>query len=185
MGLGGTDFRFGDDIREVDNVYLGTWRPGLLRRLGGFNETMEANEDAEMSARVRKAGYRILRIPLPCQCLMKRGLVGSVSQWHRYGYWRARMLRRNPEFIRMRHIVNPVAAILAFAIALSPVRLALVPAFAAYAVLVFRGRSSQEPLWATLATLAFFPILHFGFAAGMLRGLMSKPAADWPPADIG
>jgi glycosyltransferase involved in cell wall biosynthesis len=181
MGLGGTDFRFGDDVREVDNVYLGTWRPGILKALCGFNEAMEANEDAELCARLRKAGYRILRVPLPCICIMKRSPAGAIRQWHRYGYWRAKMLRRNPQSIRIRHVLGPASAIGALAVGCSPARVLLLPLYCAYAALVIANRSHDERIMTTLSTLAYFPVLQFGFAAGMLRGLAGTQLPDWPP----
>ena len=181
MGLGGADFRVGDDVREVDNIYLGVWRPGVMSRTGGFNETMEANEDGEMSARLRQMGYRILRIPLPCRCLIKRGMTGTIRQWGRYGYWRSKMLQRNPQCIRRRHVIPPAAAILVLVLASSPLRLILLPAFSIYALLVFRCRADAEPLPVTLSTLAFFPLVQFAFGCGMLIGLLTGRGAYWPP----
>lgn len=173
MGLGGADYRFGDDVRAVDNVYLGTWRPGVLQRLGGFNEALVANEDGEMSARIRKAGYRILRVPLSCRFAINRGLAGTIRQWNRYGYWRAKMLQSNPQFVRLRHIASPGAAVIAIALACSPFRVFLLPLFGAYSALVLRGRNEREPAVITLATLAYFPILQFAYAAGMIAGLLT------------
>jgi succinoglycan biosynthesis protein ExoA len=181
MGLGGADFRVGNDVRDVDNIYLGAWRAGLLRSVGRFNETLEANEDGEISARIRQMGYRILRVPLPCRCRVKRGVTGSIRQWTRYGFWRAKMLQRNPRFLRVRHIISPVAAIAAFALAISPLRLALLPLYALYVLLVFRSKEKEEPVGVTLAACAFFPMLQFGFGAGMLAGLLTGRGPLWPP----
>lgn len=174
MGLGGADYRFGSDIREVDNVYLGVWRPGVLYRAGGFNEALDANEDGEMSARIRGLGYRILRVPLPCRFIINRDPLSAIRQWHRYGFWRCRMLRTNPGFIRRRHIISPAAAGLTIAVAISPLRLLLLPTFFAYSLLVVRGRAKGESPAVTLATLAFFPALQFAYAAGMVAGMMSR-----------
>lgn len=181
LGLGGADFRFGDQVREVDNVYLGAWRRGILTSCGGFNETLEANEDGEMSARIRQMGYRILRVPLPCRCLVKRGVIGSIRQWSRYGYWRAKMLQHNPRFIRLRHVLSPAAVLLVSGLALSPLRVLLPALFGVYVVLVFIGRAKEEPLAITVATCAFFPVLQFGFGVGMLSGLLTGRGKPWPP----
>lgn len=173
MGLGGADFRHGDDIRDVDHVYLGAWRPGILQRTGGFNEALEANEDGEMSARVHRLGYRIVRVPLPCRFIINRGLWGSIRQWHRYGYWRSKMLQSNPDAIRRRHVVNPLAALLTTGLACSPLRWLLLPIFCVYALLIFHGRAKGESPLVTLATIAYFPVLQFAFAAGVFRGLLT------------
>lgn len=175
MGLGGASFRFGDDVRDVEHVYLGVWRPRLLSALGGFNEALAANEDAELSARVRRAGYRILRVPLPCRFLIKRGLLGEVRQWNRYGFWRAKMLQQNPDFTRARHVISPAAPVVTAGLLCSPMRMLLLPAYAGYAFLVFRGRARGEPLSITIATLLYFPVLQFAFGTGMLAGLVTAP----------
>lgn len=183
MGLGGADYRFGNDVREVDNIYLGVWRPRLLQRLGLFNENLEANEDAEMSARIRACGYRILRVPLPCRFIINRGVLATLRQWTRYGYWRAKMLQRNPRSVRRRHVLSIAAAVLICPIAFTPVRFVLLPACAAYAWLVFRSRSAGEALPVTCASLLFFPVLQFGFSIGFLAGFLTPRIAEWAAAD--
>lgn len=190
MGLGGADFRFGDDVREVDHVYLGVWRPGILMSAGGFNEELEANEDGEMSARIRALGYRIFRVPLRCAFIINRGVWGSIKQWHRYGYWRCKMLQSNPRDVRRRHLVTPIAALSAVALACSPLRLFLLPLFVIYSVLVFRGRANGESPIVTLATTLYFPAVQFAFAAGMLaalvtgRGNVRRPLSPARPGGI-
>lgn len=173
MGLGGAAYRFGDDVREVDSAYLGVWPAAVLFDAGGFNEVLEANEDAEMSARIKKMGYKILRAPLPCRFIINRGVLATVRQWHRYGYWRAKMLWADPRSIRTRHIVAPAACLLGFAVVLSPYKLLLLPALAAYGVLIVRGRPKKESIGITAATLLYFPVVQFAFVMGMLRSAFS------------
>ena len=174
MGLGGADFRVGEGVREVENIYLGAWRPGVLAQLGGFDERLRANEDADLSARLRRSGYRILRVQLPCRCYVKRSLLGTLAQWNRYGYWRAQMLRRNPDALRIRHVIAPLAAILGIAVLLSPVRVVLLPAYAGYAAMIFRYRQRGETVTTTCISLFYFPVLQFAFAIGMLGGLTAS-----------
>lgn len=184
MGLGGADFRVGASVREVHSVYLGAWRPGILQQCGGFNETLGANEDAEMAARLRQMGYRILRLPLECRFIINRGIVATIRQWNRYGYWRAKMLRRHPRFLRVRHVAVPAAAALALGLTLTSLRWLLLPLYALYAFAVFRGRAAGECLPVTTATLVFFPVLQFAFAAGMLAGVLSGKCDDWPAVTL-
>jgi GT2 family glycosyltransferase len=173
MGLGGASFRRGNDVRDVDHAYLGVWRATVLARVGGFNDAMDANEDAELSARIRALGYSIRRAPLPCRFIMNKGPWGSIRQWNRYGYWRAKMLLNNPGFVRARHVINPLAAVIGVALAISPLRPFLLPLFAAYGALVFRGRQKGEPFIVTVASLVYFPVLQFAFAMGLLGGLIT------------
>ncbi len=180
MGLGGAGFRRGEDVREVDSVYLGAWRPGVLQKAGGFNESMDANEDGELAARLRERGFRIVRTPLPCRFIINRSLWQTIRQWNRYGYWRAKMLRRHPRFVRLRHIVTPAAALACVALVFTPLRALLALAFVVYGGAVFLGRGKREPLGVTAATVLFFPVLQFAFAAGMFSGLLSAAAVPWP-----
>lgn len=172
MGLGGAAYRFGDDVREVDSAYLGVWPARVLIDAGGFDERLEANEDAEMSARIQKMGFRVLRAPLPCRFIINRGMMATVRQWHRYGYWRARMLWSDPRSIRVRHVAAPAACLLGFAVVLSPFKIWLLPALAAYGALIFRGRREREPIGITVATLFYFPLVQFAFVTGMLRSAL-------------
>lgn len=169
MGLGGAAYRFGNDVREVDSAYLGVWPARVLIDAGGFNERLEANEDAEMCSRIKKMGLRVLRAPLPCRFIINRGMMATVRQWHRYGYWRAKMLWSDPRSIRTRHVVAPAACLLGIAVAFSPYRLGLLPALAAYGALIFRSRAKQESIGITVATLFYFPVVQFAFVMGMLR----------------
>lgn len=182
-GLGGGGCRL-DEVREADSVYLGAWRPGVLIDAGGFNETMEANEDGEVAARVRRLGYRILRVPLPCRFLIKRGVYASLRQWSRYGFWRAKMLQRHPRFVRIRHVAPPAGVVVILALLSSPLRLLLLPAFFVYALFVFRGRGKCEPWLVTLASLAFFPAVQFAWGVGMLAGIATGPGSEWPPSTV-
>jgi cellulose synthase/poly-beta-1,6-N-acetylglucosamine synthase-like glycosyltransferase len=173
MGLGPADFRSGDDVREVDQVYLGVWRPGLLGRAGGFNEALDANEDSEMSSRIRRLGYKILRVQLPCRFIANKGVWGSVRQWYRYGYWRCKMLQCNPRSIRPRHLFPPVMSLCLVGLACSPARILLIPLGAAYAVLVYRWRPKDQSLLVTLGTVVFFPAVQAAWALGLFHALLS------------
>jgi succinoglycan biosynthesis protein ExoA len=181
LGLGGADFRLGNDVREVDSVYLGVWRPGVLAKSGGFNEAMEANEDGEITARIRALGYRVLRVPLHCRFLVNRGPWASIRQWNRYGFWRSRMLQRYPGCVRIRHVAAPAVALAAIGTACSPFQAALLPAFVLYALALYQRRAKPQPLLVTIASALFFPVLHFAFAAGMLTGLLAGRISKWPP----
>jgi len=171
MGLGPADFRSNPErTRRVTTVYLGAWRPGVLQRLGGFDERWEANEDCELSERLAAAGGATARIPVRCGRISTRGPVSTVRQWSRYGFWRAQTFRRYPRAVRPRHIVAPAALVVALALLLSSRRLALVPLYVAYALATVALRRRDEKPLITAASLAFFPFVHSGYACGLIIG---------------
>lgn len=170
MGLGGAAWRHANAPRLVDSVYLGVFRPGVLERVGGFDEAWAANEDAELAARIRAAGGLIWYVPAGCDYRITRGPLATLRQWSRYGFWRAHTMVRHPSTVRPRHLAPPLALVVAFALALSPARVALLPLGTAFAALVVRSRERDEPLAVTLASLVYFPCTHVAFAGGLAAG---------------
>jgi succinoglycan biosynthesis protein ExoA len=176
MGLGPADFRNAGGTRRVSTVYLGAWRPGILQRLGGFDERWLANEDCELTERIAEAGGSVMRIPVQCGRICTRGPVATVRQWSRYGFWRAQTFKRYPKAIRPRHVAVPAALVVALALLVSPLRLALAPLYALYALATVALRRRGERPLVTAATLGFFPLVHIGYALGLIVGALRSPA---------
>jgi len=178
MGLGPADYRNNQqETRRVSTVYLGAWRPGVLQRLGGFDERWEANEDCELSERVAAAGGATARIPVRCGRICTRGPVSTVRQWSRYGFWRAQTFRKYPSAVRPRHILAPAALVFSVGLLLSPLRLALVPLYALYALATIALRRRGERPLVTAASLIFFPFVHSGYACGLIVGTLRSAEA--------
>jgi succinoglycan biosynthesis protein ExoA len=172
MGLGGAEFRTVTEPRSARGVYLGAWRAGILQSLCGFDEDWEANEDAELAARLRRAGYMTYLIGARSEYRVKRGPLGALRQWGKYGYWRARTLRCHPQERRLRHLVPPLALIAALAMLATPARLGILPIYALYCAAIFAKRATAEPVNVTLASCVFFPACQVAWTFGLFRGLL-------------
>jgi hypothetical protein len=61
--LGGSAYRRPAASGPVDTVYLGVFRRAELRRLGGWDERLGANEDFDLCRRYRAAGYLVYLEP--------------------------------------------------------------------------------------------------------------------------
>jgi succinoglycan biosynthesis protein ExoA len=178
MGLGPADFRRDPMVvRRVSTVYLGAWRPGVLQRLGGFDERWAANEDCELTERIQAAGGAIARIPVVCGRIPTRGPLGTILQWSRYGFWRAQTFKRYPRAVRPRHVAAPLALVVALGLIASPARRVLVPLYALYAAATIALRRRGEPAAVTAGSLALFPLVHAGYAAGLILGALWTPNA--------
>jgi len=176
LGLGPADFR--RDVahaREVTTVYLGAYRPGVLTHLRGFDEQWAANEDVELTERIRANGGRVFRVPVRMGRIATRGPAAMVRQWTRYGFWRMQTFRRYPRAVRVRHVAPPVALILALALALSRARRVLLPLYLIYALATVLARRHGERATVTAGTLVFFPLVHTGYACGLIAGLLRPP----------
>jgi len=161
--------------RYTDTMYLGAWRPGLLQRLGGFDENWIANEDSELESRLRADGWRMLLIPVENRYHVTRGVWSTVRQWSGYGFWRAQTIRRYPVERRWRHAVVLLGLFTLAAILISPWRVLLLPAYVLYALAVVVLGARQAPIGVNLCACVLFPVVHVLYAVNFLRGLAHSP----------
>jgi succinoglycan biosynthesis protein ExoA len=95
--------------RAVDTVPFGSFYKAFFERIGAFDETLLSNEDYEFNVRVRQAGGTVWLDPQICSVYFaRRNLRELARQYGRYGYWKARMLRRYPRTIRWRQALPPL-----------------------------------------------------------------------------
>jgi glycosyltransferase involved in cell wall biosynthesis len=109
LGAGDARYRVGGQAQAVDTVPFGAFHRSLLERVGFFDETLLTNEDYEFNARVRKSGGVVWMDPQINTTYFARATLGSLAQQYwRYGYWKARMLRRYPDTLRWRQLLPPL-----------------------------------------------------------------------------
>lgn len=109
LGVGDAFYRFTDLPGEVDTVPFGAFRRELVANIGGFDETLQSNEDYEFNARIRLAHGKVWLDPSIRAIYFARPTLSQLSrQYARYGFWKARMLRRYPGTVRWRQALPPV-----------------------------------------------------------------------------
>ena len=109
LGVGDAFYRFADRSGPVDTVPFGAFRRDLVEKIGGFDETLQANEDYEFNVRVRKSGGTVWLDPSIRSVYFTRSTLGALlRQYWKYGYWKARMLRRYPRTLRWRQALPPL-----------------------------------------------------------------------------
>lgn len=178
LGSGGAPHRGGCRSGFVAHGHHAAFRLDWFRRVGGYDESFGANEDAELDHRLAIAGGRIwLDAGLRLRYRVRESLVTLTRQYFRYGRGRARMLRRHRLLPRPRQAL-PVLLFLALvaSLALAPLAPWLLLAPAGYLALLALAAlrcagalRSVAGLWAGPALLA----LHNAWAAGFLRGACS------------
>ena len=175
LGLGRIGVR---DFREplpVETVYLGSWRPGLLFDLGGFDEQWVANEDSELEARLRAAGWKLRMVPSENRYKVNRGIRATIRQWGGYGFWRAQTSRRFPHELRARHFISAGLLLGGIALLFTPWRWLDLAAFVCYGAAVIALRDRRQPLRVALACVLAFPCFQIAWTLGFLRGLFIAP----------
>jgi succinoglycan biosynthesis protein ExoA len=81
----------------------------LVDKIGGYDQTLLANEDYEFNARIRASGGKIWLDPAIRSVYFARSsLVTLAQQYFRYGFWKLKMLRRYPGTLRWRQALPPV-----------------------------------------------------------------------------
>ena len=109
FGVGGSLYHYGTTEQEVDHIPFGAYPTELLRRLGGWDERLVANEDFEFDYRIRRSGAVLLFDPRLRISWKSRQTVRSLyQQYRRYGAGKVDVARLHPTSLRLRHLVPPL-----------------------------------------------------------------------------
>jgi glycosyltransferase involved in cell wall biosynthesis len=177
LGVGDARYRTGGKPGPTDTVYLGVFRRAALERIGGFDETLERNQDYEANYRIRKTGGPVFFHPDLRVAYRPRGSLGRLwRQYFDYGRWKRVVLRRHPRSLRWRQLVPPafvLGMLGSAALALTPLRWAAAAVPGAYliALLLTTGATlarRRDP--AALLLPAALPTMHLAWGTGFLAG---------------
>jgi succinoglycan biosynthesis protein ExoA len=182
LGVGDARYRYSRQAQAVDTVPFGAFRAALVERIGPYDETLLTNEDYEFNTRVRQSGGTVWLDPeIRSTYFARPSLLDLVRQYWRYGYWKARMLRRYPHTLRWRQALPPlfVLGLLAsgfLAIWFLPVRWLLVGGICLYSlVLLAAGAQSawkgRDPFLLLTVPLAI-AAMHLTWGSAFLWSLV-------------
>lgn len=178
LGVGNSVYHFGTTAQEVDHLAFGAYRLDVVREMGGWDETLTANEDFEFDHRLRKAGHHLLFDPalvIDWQC--RQSVPDLFRQYRRYGRGKVDVAVLHPDSLRPRHLVPPLfVAYSTLATVLSARRpRRLLPALGPYVAVVLAESvrsgaqlpSNRERVWLPAA----FAAMHVGWGVGVWSGV--------------
>lgn len=108
FGVGNSTYHHGRSVRTVDHIPFGAYPTALVRRLGGWDQRLLANEDFEFDYRVRQQGGTLLFDPdlkIAWQC--RQSVKDLFKQYRRYGRGKADVARLHPDSLQPRHLAAP------------------------------------------------------------------------------
>ena len=178
LGTGGAAFRHATETEiDVASGFTGIWLRSTLEAHGGWDEGWPQNQDAELAARIRGAGGRIVCVPeLAAEYVPRDSLKALARQYFRYGLYRAKTSGLHPESMAASHLLPPaVATCLAGALLPGPLgRLARRGAgvyglaLAASAVTAARERNAAPADAAAVPVV--LAVMHMSWGLGFLSG---------------
>jgi succinoglycan biosynthesis protein ExoA len=186
LGVGDALYRIGGDAQEVDTVPFGAFRRELIDKIGMFDESLLTNEDYEFNVRVRQSGGKIWMDPSIQSIYYSRPTLRELSrQYWRYGYWKAQMLRRYPETLRLRQLLPPlfVLALIGlgfFSIAWSLARWLLAIIVLLYTMVIILAGIQMSIKNKDISLILGVPLaiatIHLSWGSSLLWGLVTKPS---------
>lgn len=105
VGTGGSAHRTGKRAGLVDHGHHALMAIAPFRAVGGYDESFQCNEDAELDHRLRQAGYRIWLTDRTNMTYFPRATVSSLfRQYFGYGGGRARNFLKHRMRLRARQL---------------------------------------------------------------------------------
>lgn len=193
LGIGDAKHHYATRAQLVDHVAFPAYLTDRARNLGGWNEHLVRNQDAEFDFRYRAAGGRIMLDPSVVVDWHVRETVRALAkQQVQYGFWRFRSLLMHPSSFRPRWLAPPaLVASLIVGAALSwwpPGAIALAAAACAYLAFLAVAATTlgrRSSLSVALRVPLALATLQLSWGAGFLVSPFARLfAPGWSPGRV-
>jgi len=182
--VGDALYRYATQPEQVDTVPFGAYRRSLFEHIGGYDETLESNEDYEFNTRIRLNGGGVWLNPEIRSVYFARSTLGALSkQYFRYGYWKWRMLRRYPKTLRWRQGLPPIftlslLGLIIFALFWAPARVLLAFEIVLYFSILMAASArlavqKHNPVFVIGVPISI-AVMHLSWGAGFLGSLVKS-----------
>lgn len=179
FGVGGGNFRVMKQSEFTDTVGTPMYPMTIFNEVGYFNEALLRNQDDEFNFRVTRSGKKILlNADISIKYYVRAKVSNLFKQYYQYGYWKVFVNKLHGAITNLRQLVPAIfvtglllGGILAF---LHPLLLWMYAgAMTLYIMLALYAAVSVAGFGAKAFRVALiFPVLHFSYGWGYLRGLV-------------
>jgi glycosyltransferase involved in cell wall biosynthesis len=181
FGVGNAYYRIGTKKeRWVDTVPFGCYRREVFERIGLFDEGIGRNEDDEFNARLVRNGGRILLVPDVVIRYFPRDTLSKLWRMsYQYGYFKPLVERKIGRVLTLRQLIPALFLFSVIASGIGAIwsRAAMIllavivgSYTTAIAGIVLRS-IPKYGICSSLMLFAAFPVLHFGYGLGFLKGV--------------
>lgn len=177
IGTGGSQFRHEQEAEiEVDSGFAGLWHRATLERYGGWDEGWPKNQDAELAARIRADGGRLVCLPSLSAGYIPRDSLNSLArQYMQYGYFRAKTSCRHRGSMRTAHLLPPALTLMLGSAILGsgPVRRLARAGLAGYGAILTSTAAATVRRSCLRDAAGIVPVLlvmHFSWGFGFIAG---------------
>lgn len=184
LGVGNVKYRVSGTSGPVDTVPFGSYFRVLFDEVGFFDETLLTNEDYEFNTRIRNKGKVIWFDPsITCRYFSRPDLVSLARQYWRYGYWKAKMVKRYPGSIKPRQLMPPVfvaglTILLAAGLVFLPAFYGLLAIILLYLGIIMIASVPEAASRKDISLIVSIPLaimtMHFIWGSGFLAGIATK-----------
>jgi glycosyltransferase involved in cell wall biosynthesis len=175
FGAGGAKSRDVDWEGFADTVYLGCWRREIFARVGGFDESLERNQDDEWNLRLTLAGGKVWQDPrVRSWYTVRPSLRALWKQYFDYGFWKVAVIRKHGRPASWRHLAPGLFLLANVALVpLNPAAALAVDAPYIAASVAFSVAAAARSEWGLLPALPLvFAVYHFAYGLGFLWGCL-------------
>ena len=181
FGVGNARFRIGAKKPVlVDTVPFGCYRRDVFTRIGMFDEEMVRNQDDEFNNRLIKGGGRVMLLPDVVCYYYARGSFSKLARmYYQYGAFKPLAARKAGRIMTLRQLVpagfvTVLAASLVTSLFWRPAAIGAAAIAGTYllGVLACAARvAKSHGFRCAVAIAGVFPVVHFSYGIGFLRGL--------------
>ena len=175
FGVGNAKFHYGGREGPTDTVYLGVYDADIFRQLGGFDESLERNQDYEFNIRIRESGNLVWFNPdLVVRYRPRSSIQALFHQYFQYGQWKRSVIKIHPRSIKLRQMMPPLL-ILGIAFGMTSLIFLnfwglLIPCFYLISVITASVIQKTKNTRQKLILMLVFPTMHFAWGLGFLLG---------------
>jgi len=181
FGVGNSAFRTTHNKTMLtDTVAFPAYSRQVIAQVGRFDEELVRNQDDEFNYRLRKIGAKILLASdVHCRYYSRSSFRSLWKQYFQYGYWKIRVIQKNPRQVRLRQFVPSIfvtalitSLLMIPLLSISGLIFGMIVTTYLVAILVaslFEAKRTQEQSL-TLLPVAF-ATLHVSYGLGFIVGL--------------